>query len=278
MKNIKKILSLISAVTLTTCAATSTVACNYQTSIPNLNYKYGVLLKLYDENSAMSLLQQELKYEGDEYFITVDEEIINRISFRECLLLNGKAKNSIAKDFLKELGFTSGSVRKPYSETDFFAILKLTAKVINNHLSTISVKNDNSDFQVYNSSCQIDIMNGDELVKPYIINTKYSDLKISDELINNVGLYDLKLSILEGFKVGWPIANFQLKFQSENRQKRFNVLVKILNANIILKFYNKSDKGKELTGNFENSKVYLQILFDSVAITNRIDCSKPPID
>ncbi|WP_338988430.1 hypothetical protein [Spiroplasma endosymbiont of Dasysyrphus albostriatus] len=173
-----------------------------------------------------------------------------------------KARNEHAAAFLQELGYTSGNENQDYSSYDVNEISNLIAKVRNSNPGKITENNEN-DFQVSDGTCQIDIVNKDDkidkLITSYTINTsKNNQLGINNIIITNIifNKSTLKLTTEEGFRQGNPITSFKLKFKTNDKQKQFDELVKILNTKISTQFFSDSNTWTPVTGNFPNSKVF----------------------
>ena len=299
MRNMKTLLRLMGAAALTTVAASSVVACGTQTKAPALNGKYAALLGWYsDENT--STINQELKKDDtagkESYSISVpaaDSTKITATKFNEKLLKAGdganvdkfKAKDADAAAFLKDLGFTSGSTTAFYKAEEVTSITALSAKVESTEAGKIEAVG-TTDFKVLAGTCQINIMDkatGDDAksVKKYTISTLKKDkLNISTEVIGIDKLIkdkdSLELTDAQGFKQTKPVSSFKLKIKNAVKQKQFDSLVKLLKINVTTKFFDNDSAGTEVTGNFPNKKVYLQISFGSVVLSSRIDCDTAP--
>lgn len=289
MRSMKTLLRLLSAVSLTTVAASSVVACG---SVPELHVDVAKLLQWYDAQGN-SLINQKLNKNDidnkEKYSIIADNSKITIANlFKDKLLIQGsaagkfKAKNIEAAKFLSDLDFKSGSESKDYSDDEVTRITALSAKVNNNIPGKIE-ENGTIDFKVDAGICQVDIMDkngqGAKIVKSFTIKTLKNDtLGINKEVITNtiVNKNGLKLTNIEGFKQGQPISNFKLKLKSKPKQKQFDSLVKLLNTNVTTKFFAADSGGTALTGNFPNSKVFLEINFGNVVLSSRIDCDIAP--
>ncbi|WP_425377025.1 hypothetical protein [Spiroplasma endosymbiont of Aleiodes alternator] len=298
MRNMKTLLRLMGGAALTTVAASSVVACGTQTKAPALNGKYATLLGWYsDENT--STINQELKKDDtagkESYSIAVsaaDNTKITTTKFNEKLLKAGTGTDSdksqaVSDDsaaFLKDLGFTPDS-KKFYSAGDVKKITALSAKVESTEAGKVEAAG-TTDFKFEAGTCQINIMykaTGDDAksVKKYTINTLKKDaLNISTEVIGTDKLItdkdSLELTDAQGFKRTKPVSSFKLKIKNAVKQKQFDSLVKLLKINVTTKFFDNASAGTEVTGNFPNSKVYLQISFGSVVLSSRIDCDTAP--
>lgn len=259
-------------------------------SVPELHVDVAKLLQWYDAQGN-SLINQKLNKNDtdnkEKYSIIADNSKITIANlFKDKLLIQGsaagkfKAKNIEAAKFLSDLDFKSGSESKDYSDDEVTKITALSAKVNNNIPGKIE-ENGTTDFKVDAGICQVDIMDkngqGAKIVKSFTIKTLKNDtLGINKEVITNtiVNKNGLKLTNIEGFKQGHPISNFKLK--SKSKQKQFDSLVKLLNTNVTTKFFAADSGGTALTGNFPNSKVFLEINFGNVVLSSRIDCDTVP--
>lgn len=293
MRSIKITIKMMSAITLTSISTSSIVACEYDSiKVPDLNCRYAKLLGWYNSDNSISLIQQKLSYDSnnEKYLIIADDSLITPDNlFKNQLLITGstskkyKARNEHAAAFLQELGYTSGNENQDYSSYDVNEISNLIAKVRNSNPGKITENNQN-DFQVSDGTCQIDIVNkddkNDKLITSYTINTsKNNQLGINNIIITNIifNKSTLKLTTEEGFRQGNPITSFKLKFKSDDKQKQFDELVKLLNTKISTQFFSDSNTWTPVTGNFPNSKVFLEIHFGNVNI-HRIDCGIAPTE
>ncbi|WP_339046206.1 hypothetical protein [Spiroplasma endosymbiont of Colias croceus] len=289
MRSMKTLLRLLGAVSLTTVAASSVVACGSKS--PEIHVDVAKLLEWYDANGKSKINQKLNKNDTtgkENYSIIADDSLIKTAElFKTKLLIQGsaagkfKAKNTEATKFLSDLGFNSGSDSKDYSIDDVTKITALIAKVTSSTPGKIEA-NGTTDFKVSDGTCQVDIMNkaGNDatVVKSYTIKTLKNDaLNINASVITNliVNKDGLKLTDSEGFKQGQPISNFKLKINSDKKQKQFDSLITLLNTNVNTKFFNAVTGGTEVTGNFPTTKVFLEIHFGNVILSSRIDCDVP---
>ncbi|WJG71368.1 hypothetical protein [Spiroplasma ixodetis] len=289
MRSMKTLLRLLGAVSLTTVAASSVVACG--SKAPEIHVDVAKELDWYDAQGK-SKIKQKLNRDDtvgkEKYSIIADDSLIKPTElFKTKLLIQGstvgkfKAKNTEATKFLSDLGFKSGSESKDYSTDDVAKITALIAKVTSSTPGKIE-ENGTTDFKVSDGNCQVDIMDkvgdGAKVVKSYTIKTLKNDtLDINATVITNliVNKNGLKLTDSEGFKQGQPISSFKLKIKSDIKQKQFDSLIILLNTNVNTKFFSAVTGGTEVTGNFSTTKVFLEIHFGNVVLSSRIDCGIP---
>lgn len=78
----KRVLKIMSAIILTSAATNTIVACHYNnsTKAPDLNCKYGTLLRWYQKENTISLIEQKLIYDNtagnEQYAIVADDSLI----------------------------------------------------------------------------------------------------------------------------------------------------------------------------------------------------------
>lgn len=295
MRNIKTLLRLMGAATLTTVAASSVVACGDKQP-PEFNGKYATLLGWYSDEST-SKIKQELQLDNvtHKYSFIINEAPIINTDFKTKLLKNDagkfKAHDSDAVALLADLGFKSGNDQKEYSQADIDNIAKLKAKVISHQTGNVEVNTATTDFKVAASTCQIDIMNDSspkaKVLKSTTIKTLASDdLAISTKVVGvkngPYGIVEktkLVLDAASGFQVGKPTTSFNLQFNPTANQNKeeYDSLLKILNIkNVKLEFFKEEAATTPVTGNFEDEEMFLRLSFDNVVLASRIiDCGKP---
>lgn len=274
MRNIKTLLRLLGAVSLSTVAASSVVACgggdNDSTKL--LNGKVSQNLKLTDTNGkGLRLPTINVDY-TDKSKVTwkIDE---TSIKINELVKNDKKAKDKESFDFLKDIlkiKIDSGTKLEDtiFNETELNAVI-ITISDINVDLKPNKI---NNDFYIANGSYNIMFTNGDTQTNKYKIVTKLMSKNDKNDFIYNIfpkqlTNIDFNSTFQNEFKIGQPVSKFQVginlasKLGTTDNAKEilgFQKLIKI-NVNILV---SKNDKTE---GNFTtNDKIQVQFTFNEV--------------
>jgi len=294
MRSMKTLLRLLGAVSLTTVAASSVVACGTQTKAPTLDGKYAALLGWYsDENK--SLINQKLKKDEstagqEKYSIIADNSLIWTAEFFKTKLLTTKevtepqkyrAKDADAAAFLKDLGFNSGNESKDYSTNEITKITALSAKVTSSTPGKIE-ENGTNDFKVSDGTCQVDIMDkageGAKVVKSYTIKTLKNDTlevptAVSSIVVTTENLdFTKEKGYVQGGKV---LTSLPWKTNKSVEKNQYNSLVKLFGKESLN--WTSDNAGKTPIITYPTSgSAYLTIKFGNIKVLTNLNCGNLP--
>lgn len=289
MRNMKVLLKLLGAVSLSTIASSSVIACC--TKIPESSFDIAKLLG-WSDTDGKSLINQKLNYDNtankEKYSIIVDDSLIRPTAlFKTKLLIQGsvlgkfKAKDGQSAKLLLDLGFKSGNKNKDYSDADVTSITSLSAVIKTNNPGKIK-KNGITDFKITGGTCQIEIKNNDTLLKTFSIKTKESNLLVPDA-VNKIiqkssNSWNITFAQTAAYKENQSVIT-QLPWNTDSdgqkAQKQFNELLKILNlSNYTLLWSLDSDKDQTIT-TYTNVKTLLTIEFSEIKVWGPNVCGIP---
>lgn len=285
MRSMKTLLRLMGAVTLSTVAASSVVACG-NAKAPQLNAKIAVLLGWYSNETTSKVnqkLSQNIAVSGKEKEeITIDNnQVIASTDFKSALLAlvdKTKAKDADAAKFLADLGFKSGSESKDYSEADINAITALKAKNTSVEAGKIEENSDKNDFNVGVGTCQVDIMDKDgndaKVVKSYTINTNKKDnIGVPTEAASLVTKTNLGLTKEKGYVQGGKVFTSLSWADGKDKEKRlYDSLVKLFGKESLIWTAN----GKDITNYPTSGSAYLTVKFGNIKVVDTLDCGVVP--
>lgn len=288
MRSMKTLLRLLGAVSLTTVAASSVVACG--SKAPEIHVNVAKLLDWYDAQGK-SLISQKLNKDDtvgqEKYSIIADDSLIKLPElFKTKLLIQGsaagkfKAKNTEATKFLSDLGFKSGSESKDYSTDDVTKITALIAKVTSSTSGKIE-ENGTSDFKVGDGTCQVDIMNkvGNDakVVKSYTIKTIKNDtLKVPFVVSSIVKTENLNFTKEKGYVQGGKVlTSLPWKDDKSVEKNLYDSLVKLFGKESLN--WTSDSVGQTPITTFPTSgKAYLTIKFWNIKVSANLDCGNLP--
>ncbi|WP_395473128.1 hypothetical protein [Spiroplasma endosymbiont of Nomada rufipes] len=295
MRNIKTLLKLLGAVSLSTVAASSVVACGAKT--PESHADIAKLLGWYDTDGK-SLIVQKLNYDStvrkEKYSIIADDSLIKPTAlFKTKLLVQGsvvgkfKAKNVESAKLLYDLGFKSGNESQDYSDTDVTSITSLSAVLQNNNSGKIE-KKDTTDFKVASGTCQIEVKSNNTVLKKINIKTKESDLLVpsvvSQMIQKSSSAWNITFEGTSAYKQNQPVIK-QLPWNSDTdgqkAKKQFKSLCKLLglvkNSDILVHLSWSSDsQGKQIINTYTNAPAFLTIMFGDIKVWGPVNCGTPP--
>lgn len=285
MRSMKTLLRLLGAVSLTTVAASSVVACGSEPE-PELNVDVAKLLNWYDAQGS-TLIRQIIGYNNSKVLsIIADDTLIKPTElFKNKLLIEGsaagkfKAKNSEATKLLSELGFKSGSDSKDYSDADVASITKLIAKVTNNNPGKIQ-ESGTTDFKVSDGISQVNIMDKDEdnakILKSYTIKTLKNDtLNLPSLMSIVVKTTTLDLSKEKGYVQGGNVLT-SLPWKKDDMKKIYGDYVNCFKSFKEELIWTSDSVGQNpITTYPTTGNAYLTIKFGNVKVINVLDCGEP---
>lgn len=287
MRSMKTLLRLMGAVTLSTLAASSVVACGPNTKAPALDGKYAALLNWYDADNKTTKIEQKLNkiiasgQEKEE--IIAKDDMIKSTNFKDRLLVSGsavgkwKAKSPDAAKFLADLRFESGNDQKDYSDNDVTAITNLKAEVTSSEAGKVEANTANNDFKVAAGTCQISIIKSNGDSKSYTINTLKKDtLAIPTEVAKFVTADSLVLTKEKGYVQDGKVLKFlSWKDNVKTEEKLYNFLVRLFGKESLI--WTSDDAGKTKIDKYPTSgKAYLTIKFGDVQVLTAMDCGNLP--
>ncbi|BET39582.1 hypothetical protein [Spiroplasma ixodetis] len=285
MRSMKTLLRLLGAVSLTTVAASSVVACGTEPE-PKINVDVAKLLNWYDAQGN-TLIKQIIGYNNSKVLsIIADNSKINTANlFKDKLLIQGsaadkfKAKNSEATKLLSEFGFKTGSDSKDYSDADVASITKLIAKVTNNNPGKIE-ESGTTDFKVSDGISQVNIMDKDEdnakILKSYTIKTLKNDtLSLPILMSNVVNTTTLDLSKEKGYVQGGNVLT-SLPWKKDDMKKSYGDYVNCFKSFKEELIWTSDSFGqKPITTYPTTGNAYLTIKFGNVKVINVLACGEP---
>lgn len=289
MRSMKTLLRLLGAVSLTTVAASSVVACG--SKAPEIHVDVAKLLDWYDAQGKSKINQKLNKDDTvgqEKYSIIADDSLIKLPElFKTKLLIQGsaadkfKAKNTEATKLLSDLGFKSGSESKDYSTDDVTKITALIAKVTSSTPGKIKENTGKTDFNVENGTCQVDIMdksgNDAKVVKSYTIKTiETNNLGISSESISIVTLVNLDFIKDKGYVQGGTVlTTLPWKSDKSAEKKLYDSLVNLIGSQKLV--WSTNAAGTEIINTYPASgKAYLTVRFGDVKVSRHLDCGNLP--
>ncbi len=286
MRSMKTLLRLMGAVTLSTVAASSVVACG-NAKAPQLNGKYAVLLGWYSDETTSNINQKLNKDEtvSEKYSIIADDsKIVSDNLFKNQLLTQGsvadkfKAKNVDAAKFLVDLGFKSGNESQDYSQTDTDAIKTLKVKITSTEAGKIEANSGKTDFNVGAGTCQISIMDKDgadaKSIKDYTINTlKKDNIGVPNVVSSLVKKDNLVLTKKNGYEQEVKVLTSLSWVTGKDKEKKlYDSLVKLFGKES-LSWASDASGQNSITTYPASGKAYLMVNFGNVKVlTNYIDC------
>ncbi|WP_425381740.1 hypothetical protein [Spiroplasma endosymbiont of Polydrusus pterygomalis] len=291
MRSMKTLLRLMGAVTLSTVAASSVVACG-NAKAPQLNAKYAVLLGWYSNETTSNINQKLSKDQTagkEKEEITIDKQSITTTNFKTKLLVANnsdpskfQAKDVDAAKFLADLGFKSGNESQDYSQTDTAAINALKAKITSFEAGKIEANAGKTDFNVGAGTCQISIMDKDgtdaKSIKDYTINTlKKDDVGVPAEVASLVIKDNLALTKDKGYKQGGKVLTSLPWATGKDKEKRlYDSLVKLFGKESLI-WASDSNGQNSITTYPTSGKAYLMVKFGNVKLLNNyLDCGDLP--
>lgn len=285
MRSMKTLLRLLGAVSLTTVAASSVVACGSKP--PEINVDVAKLLDWYDVQGKSKINQTLTRDDTagkEKYSIIADDSQIKITNlFKNKLLNNNKAKNTEVTKFLSDLGFKSGSESRDYSTDDVAKITALVAKVTSSTPGKIE-ENVKTDFKVSDGTCQVAIMekagDGAKVVKSYTIKTLKNDtLEVPKTVISIVKKENLDLTKEKGYvKKGRVLTSLPWKNNNSVDKKLYNSLVRLFSNDKLSLVWTSDSYGKINISEYpENGNAYLTIKFGNLIVLNALDCGEIPV-
>lgn len=289
MRSMKTLLRLLGAVSLTTVAASSVVACG--SKAPEIHVDVAKLLDWYDAQGKSKINQKLNKDDTvgqEKYSIIADDSLIKLPElFKTKLLIQGsatdkfKAKNTEATKLLSDLGFKSGSESKDYSTDDVTKITALIAKVTSSTPGKIKENTQKIDFNVENGTCQVDIMDkagdGAKVVKSYTIKTLKNDiLKVQFEVSSIVKTANLDFIKDKGYVQGGTVlTTLPWKSDKSAEKKLYDSLVNLIGSQKLV--WSTNAAGTEIINTYPASgKAYLTVRFGDVKVSSHLDCGILP--
>lgn len=288
MRSMKTLLRLLGAVSLTTVAASSVVACG--SKAPDLHVDVAKLLDWYDVQGKSKINQQLTKDDTpgkEKYSIIADDSLIKPTElFKNKLLIQGfavgkfKAKNTEATKFLSDLGFKSGSESKDYSTDDVAKITALIAKVTSSTPGKIE-ENGTTDFKVSDGTCQVDIMDktGDsaKVIKSYTIKTLKNDtLRVPNTVTKIVKTTNLDLTKEKGYVQGGKvITSLPWKNDKSAEKNLYDSLFKLFGKESLI--WTSDQAGQTVITTYPTSgSAYLIVKFGNIKVSPNLDCGTIP--
>lgn len=296
MRSMKTLIRLMGAVTLSTVAASSVVACGTNAKAPALKGDYAALLGWYDADKTTSKIQQKLNKNEtiankEKYEVIAVDTIIMNTNFKDSLLTPstnlGKfiAKSADAAKFLVELGFKSGSEKEDYENTEVTSITHLKAKVTSSEAGTIKANTRNTDFVVVAGTCQISIImdkDGTDVksIKNYTINTlQKDDLGVPSEVTTLVVVGNLGLTSAKGYKKdGNVLTSLPWVTKKEKEERLYNSLIELIGGAKLEWYADKTDETVMTKyPNTDTTKTYLMVKSGDVnLLKKRLECPDLP--
>lgn len=274
MRTMKTLLRLLGAVSLTTLAASSVVACCGDKA-KNLDSKVAQNLKLID-NKGKGLVSPTINVDATDKSKVTWKIDLNAIKVEILVQSDKKAKDKESFDFLKnvlKIKIDSGTkLEDAIFNNAQLKAATITFSDINVDLKPIKIKND---FYVKNGSYNIMFTNGTTKTAKYKIVTKLgSENDLTGVLKNNIFSIektDFNSAFQGEFKVGESVNKFQVNKNlismldnSKDNVKKIFGIQKLVNSGTLELIVTKNDK---TTGNFTtNDKITVSFKIGEVMI------------